>query len=136
MTTMTTFHYRARYGVALLAALPVLGGCDDDEVSPLGPDPNLGLMEITISGITAPEQMSATARSISLANSQGSGVGFQVLDPIVEDGRAGIQLEFVRSGSVTEGERGAGGERHFFAVFNVRNADAERHIGYSQALEI
>ncbi|PTA68477.1 beta strand repeat-containing protein [Deinococcus arcticus] len=70
----------------------------------------LGLVEIRFENIGA-ETMTASAQSVR-SGLQGQGLTTA----------GGVQLELASRGSFTTGTRGAGGHRHLYATFRVRNA--------------
>lgn len=97
-----------RFGqlAAVVAATLVAATCDDD---PTGPrttaSHTYGIVEVTISGVGT-RTASASAQFTTVAPT----------------GPGTIQMEVLSSGSFTDGERGAGGQRYLFATFRVRNA--------------
>lgn len=128
----------------LTLALAALA-CGDDPTRPsTDPDPTasapetLGLMEITLTGVTAAGGMTATARSVTPGTvARGSGglqdVALYSLDQLEEGTEAGIQLASIATASFTRGERGNGGQRYFSATFAVRNASADG-VAYTTAV--
>jgi hypothetical protein len=116
--------------------LATASGCRDHPVEPvevLPPPPpptaqQLGLVEITLSGIGSPE-MSASARMLTPGDVVGSGpegepeASFD-LAPLPSGSSGGIQILSMSNGSFTEGTRPQGGQRYMYATFRVRNAAA------------
>ncbi|MFW6202578.1 MAG: FG-GAP-like repeat-containing protein, partial [Gemmatimonadota bacterium] len=144
---MTTNQLRDRTRASRLLALLLVAACADgvtvpdtgSDTSPERPAPTvLGLMEVTLSDITTPEEMSAFARaraSVSpAAGRTGSAPVPQSLTAVEEGEASGLQLEPISTGSFTHGERGGGGERYVSATFRVRNASVDS-VAYTQPLE-
>ncbi|MFW6079544.1 MAG: FG-GAP repeat domain-containing protein, partial [Gemmatimonadota bacterium] len=133
---------RNRRAVALLALAAGIAACERDTPVEPPPDPPgtpsgvLGVVEVTFRGIGT-DAMSASARSaptvaalerLRAGDADGGGLQPQSLDPPANDDDTGdgtIQIEPLATGSFTDGERGAGGERYMFATYRVRNAESD-----------
>ncbi|MFW6078062.1 MAG: FG-GAP repeat domain-containing protein [Gemmatimonadota bacterium] len=118
-------------------------GADDDAVDEATPTSEpLALVEITITGLGGPGEPTASAISaatleelerLRATRRAGPGTEPQALTPPEDAGGGGdgtIQIEPVTTGSFTDGERGAGGERYFWATYRVRNAQDSDGTAY------
>lgn len=136
---------RASTETAVLALALTTFACGDDPTRPsTEPDPTtsapgtLGLMEITLTGVTSDGAMTASARSVMPGAATRASDGLQdvalySLDQLEEGTQTGIQLEAIATASFTRGERGDDGQRYFSAMFAVRNASADG-IAYTSAV--
>ena len=122
-----------------LAVLALVIGWTDAPLRPTPPAEHtplphgghvLGLVEVTMSGIGSAD-VRASARSVAPSPQHGATLGTAAggvhlaLHPLLNTGNGSIQLEPITTGSFTNGVRGSGGERYFYATFKVRNAQED-----------
>src|SRR5581483_7131010 len=95
----------------------LLAACHDASLTPAAHRPSnprrapLGVVEITFSNLGAQGSAAARVRPLDFSPPDGG------------NGSGGIQLSPVSTGTFTVGKRGAGGERYFYATYQVRNAN-------------
>ncbi len=108
-----------KYWIVFIAvALAACGQTNPSLVKPITPSPNLGLIEVTFSGVGT-NNLQASARSVSS----------KLQSQALADVATGVEIVPIAKSTFDIGTRGVDGMRYISATFKVRNASYCTPIG-------